>query len=404
MNIGSKIKTPNFFISINKISSSARLLLTGMLLSLLWFIIYYFAKEYFLHPLYFVLPSLLIILVLIVLPKLASRGNANPIDNPTNPLEGVDTSNMQVEQVNLQEQAYNDQSITATTNQIDESLIQQLIDEKINSIAKEFSESKQQVNDALATVNNIKADVESLKKSLKELTEAFETTLVDFKAFQAEIANPLNFMRKYFDQLDIKNLSDPALPLQQSGIDVSNGNGNGNGSGNGKEVNVGRDSNGKGGKKSDDKGNYSREDINSNDNNSKNSKGHVNTSSNGNYDNSISNIIELAESNGITLSKLMELILTIGEFMKVFGSEYAKILDVQCRLLNLSKDAERIVYSIVDMLSRSTLTPEECIISLYRLAFVLGLNDSDADTIYARVKMSVKSEPARLDKVGGMDG
>ncbi len=397
MNIGSKIKTLNFFISINKISSSARLLLTGMLLSLLWFIIYYNAKEYFLHPLYFGLPSLLIILVLIVLPKLASRGNANPIDNPTNPLEGVDTSNMQVEQVNLQEQAYNDQSITATNNQIDESLIQQLIDEKINSIAKEFSESKQQVNDALATVNNINADVENLKKSLKELTEAFETTLVDFKAFQAEIANPLNFMRKYFDQLDIKNLSDPALPLQQSGIDVSNGNGNGNG----KEVNVGRDSNGKDGKKSDGKGNYSREDIN---NNYKNSKGHVNTSSNGNDDNSISNIIELAESNGITLSKLMELILTIGEFMKVFGSEYAKILDVQCRLLNLSKDAERIVYSIVDMLSKSTLTPEECIISLYRLALLLGFNDSDADTIYARVKMNVKSESARLDKVGGMDG
>jgi hypothetical protein len=61
-------------------------------------------------------------------------------------------------------------------------------------------------------------------------------------------------------------------------------------------------------------------------------------------------------------------------------------------LLNLSREAEKIVYSIVDMLSKSTLTAEECVISLYKLASVLGFNDSNADTIYARVKMSIKSE------------
>ncbi len=37
--------------------------------------------------------------------------------------------------------------------------------------------------------------------------------MTDLKAFQAEIANPLNFMRKYFDSMDIKGLSDPTLPL-----------------------------------------------------------------------------------------------------------------------------------------------------------------------------------------------
>jgi hypothetical protein len=383
MNMSSKIKPLNFFVIINnKINSSSRILLTGMLLSLLWFIIYYNAREYFFHPLYFVMPSLLIILILIVLPKLASKGN----NNANNILEGIDTSNMQIEQVQLSSQESlqsQEQPVTASnSNQvaIDESLIQQLIDEKINSIALEFNESKQKVNDALTTVNNIKTDIENLKKSIKELTEAFETTLVDFKAFQAEIANPLNFMRKYFDQLDIKNLSDPTLPLQQSDINTSNNNGYNNGN---DEYSNGN-SNGKALSKDN-----ALDDIK---NNHDDGKGNNSKNNNENKDSPIKDIITLAESNGITLSKLMELILTIGDFMRVFGNEYAKILDVQCKLLNLSKDAEKIVYSIVDMLSKSTLTAEECVISLYKLASVLGFNDSNADTIYARVKMSIKSE------------
>ncbi len=392
--MNSKINPFNFFVIINnKISSSSRILLTGMLLSLLWFIIYYNAREYFFHPLYFVMPSLLIILILIILPKLASKGSNN---NANNILEGIDTSNMQIENVQLSSQeSQSQEQLVAVSNSnqvaIDESLIQQLIDEKINSITLEFNESKQKVNDALTTVNNIKADIENLKKSIKELTEAFETTLVDFKAFQAEIANPLNFMRKYFDQLDIKNLSDPTLPLQQSDISTLNNNGYNNGN---HEYN-----NGNGNVKAlakDDAKDYMK-------NNHNNDRG--NNSKDENKDSSIKDIITLAESNGITLSKLMELILTIGDFMRVFGNEYAKILDIQCKLLNLSKEAEKIVYSIVDMLSKSTLTAEECVISLYKLALVLGFNDSNADTIYARVKMSVKSEhhnARRLDDDRGL--
>jgi len=376
MNIKGKINPLNFFVIINnKLSSSSRILLSGMLVSLLWFMIYYNANEYFLHPLYFILPSILIVLILIVLPALGKKSASNNVT-----MEGIDTSNMQIEEVNLStgsdmnmEQNYNTNGTV-----IDESMLSNMIDEKINSIALEFNESKQKINDALTTVNNIKADIENLKKNINDLTEAFETTLVDFKAFQAEIANPLNFMRKYFDQLDIKNLSDPTLPLQQSDIDISNNNGYNNGN---HEYSNGN-SNDKVLAKDDTK-DYMK-------NNHNNDRG--NNSKDENKDSSIKDIITLAESNGITLSKLMELILTIGDFMRVFGSEYAKILDVQCRLLNLSKEAEKIVYSIVDMLSKSTLTAEECVISLYKLALVLGFNDSNADTIYARVKMSVKSE------------
>lgn len=389
-----QILTPLLFLL--KINSSSRILLTGMLLSLLWFIIYYTAKEYFFHPLYFITPSLLIVLMLTVIPSmLASRlGRSSMAYNSDGNamLQGVDTSNMQVEQVHLSslQEQNNTQLISNNNPVIDESLIQQLIDEKINNIVLEFNESKQKVNDTLTTVNNIKTDVENLKKSMKELTEAFEATLVDFKAFQAEIANPLNFMRKYFDQLDIKSLSDPTLPLQHSDINtISNSNDKYSKGNNDDKV------------LAEDKVNYyeriRREGTQHNNeyshNNNNNSNGNKdNTNSKVDHNNSIKDIIVLAESNGITLSKLMELILTIGDFMRIFGNEYAKILDIQCKLLSLSKEAEKIVYSIVDMLSRSTLTAEECVMSLYKLALVLGFNDSNADTIYARIKMSVKSE------------
>ncbi|MEM4231885.1 MAG: hypothetical protein QXM77_05080 [Candidatus Nitrosocaldus sp.] len=385
-----RIKIPLLFLL--KINFSSRILLTGMLLSLLWFIIYYNAREYFFHPLYFILPSLLIVLTLIALPQLLTKRFANN-NNNSNILEGTDASNMQIEEVKLSQQSPDlnegnaiiaDENIAETSASsvaIDESMIQQMVDEKIASIASSVGEAVQKANDAINIVNTVKTDIENLKKSMKDLTEAFETTLVDFKAFQAEIANPLNFMRKYFDQLNIDALSDPTLPLQKSDININNNNGKHN-----REEDEGSDDHTQ--KGVDNKirsSNMKRESIvtttaKKDDVNIETSKDDAHVSSN--------SILALASANGITLAMLMELILTIGEFMKRFGNEYANILYMQCKLLNLSNEAEKIVYSIVDMLGKSTLTPEECAISLYMLADVLDIKDKDADTLYARLRMS----------------
>ncbi|MEM4320699.1 MAG: hypothetical protein QW475_02505 [Candidatus Nitrosocaldus sp.] len=406
------ITTPLLFLL--KINFSSRILLTGMLLSLLWFIIYYNAREYFFHPLYFILPSLLIVLVLVALPssltKFAKNNMDNSNSNSSDMLAGIDASNIHVEEVKLSQQdsdSNTDNAIITNENTletsarsvaIDESMIQQMVDEKIASIAGSVGEAVQKASDAINTVNAVRTDIDNLKKSMKDLTEAFETTLVDFKAFQAEIANPLNFMRKYFDQLNIDAVSDPTLPLQKSDINIAS-------NGNGKE-------------RHDNDKIADRDTSNSNINDDHDSNEHmlikkkeeegIVTISNSNKNNitdssieklykddtkeaSSKSILSLAQANGITLAMLMELILTIGEFMKRFGNEYANILHVQCKLLNLSNEAEKIVYSIVDMLGKSTLTPEECAVSLYMLADVLGIKDNDADTLYARLRMSIKS-------------
>ncbi len=417
------ITTPLLFLL--RINFSSRILLTGMLLSLLWFFIYYNARGYFFHPLYFILPSLLIVLILVALPPLFARRFTNykmdnysdSNSNSSNMLEGIDTSNMQVEELKLSQQGSgstaegnsltsNEGVMEASTKSvtIDESMIQQIVDERIASIASSVGEAVQKAGDAINVVNSVKADIENLKKSMKDLTEAFETTLVDFKAFQAEIANPLNFMRKYFDQLNIDSLSDPTLPLQRSDINLGNDNGKhdkdevADRSAGNSNSNSGHDSDGQihvrkqgegistVGKSKENMTDTSIKEIDRDDE-AVSSKG----------------ILSLAYSNGITLAMLMELILTIGEFMKRFGNEYANILYMQCKLLNLSNEAEKIVYSIVDMLGKSTLTPEECAISLYMLADVLDIKDKDADTIYARLRMSIKS--SQIDSKGmGVDG
>lgn len=402
------ITTPLLFLL--NINSSSRILLTGMLLSLLWFLIYYNAREYFFHPFYFILPSFLIVFILVALPSLFvkkfmnNNSNNNSSNSSSNMLEDIDTSNMQVEEVKLSQQGSSStvedntvitsEGVVETSTRsvtVDESMIQQIVDEKIASIASSVGEAVQKANDAINIVNTVKTDIENLKKNMKDLTDAFETTLVDFKAFQAEIANPLNFMRKYFDQLNIDVLSDPTLPLQKSDISINSNNNNDG--------------------KYDDTGNHV---SNSNKNHDSNEQAHINKNKkeesiieNGKKSSSITDkgaykddtneasskgILTLAYTNGITLAMLMELILTIGEFMKRFGNEYANILYMQCKLLNLSNEAENIVYSIVDILSRSTLTPEECAISLYMLADVLDIRDKDADTLYARLRMSMNSQ------------
>ncbi|MEM2650158.1 MAG: hypothetical protein QXS82_06230, partial [Candidatus Nitrosocaldus sp.] len=354
-------------------------------------IIYYNAREYFFHPLYFILPSLLIVLTLIALPQLLTKRFANN-NNNSNILEGTDASNMQIEEVKLSQQSpdlnegnaiiagENIAETSASSVAIDESMIQQMVDEKIASIASSVGEAVQKANDAINIVNTVKTDIENLKKSMKDLTEAFETTLVDFKAFQAEIANPLNFMRKYFDQLNIDALSDPTLPLQKSDININN-NGKHN-----REEDEGSDDHTQKGVDNKISSNMKRESIVT----TTAKKDDVNIVETSKDDAHVSSnsILALASANGITLAMLMELILTIGEFMKRFGNEYANILYMQCKLLNLSNEAEKIVYSIVDMLGKSTLTPEECAISLYMLADVLDIKDKDADTLYARLRMS----------------
>lgn len=86
------------------------------------------------------------------------------------------------------------------------SMIEDMVGKKVGEVVTDVTNMK---ND----VASFKGDITALKENIQNLTLSFESSLTDLKAFQAEMVNPLNFMRRYFETMDIKNLSDPMQPL-----------------------------------------------------------------------------------------------------------------------------------------------------------------------------------------------
>lgn len=83
------------------------------------------------------------------------------------------------------------------------------------AVGKKVEEATADVKGLKAEFATFQGDVVKIKQDVQNLTASLETSLTDLKAFQAEMVNPLNFMRKYFEALDIKSLSDPTQTLPQ---------------------------------------------------------------------------------------------------------------------------------------------------------------------------------------------
>ncbi len=254
------------------------------------------------------------------------------------------------------EQNDNQMEEVSQQQSMDESLIQEMIEQKISNIAKEFSSAKQQLDDSISTINNVKGEIDELKKTVNELKTAFETTLVDLKAFQSEITNPLNFMRKYVESLDIKSLSDPLLPLQSENIKKS------------EQDNDSQD-------KVDGKHVEHKEVLFVN-----------NDKIDDDLKRSVNELVSINLNHKISLANMMELIASIGESIKIFGTHYHNVLSTQCKILGLDKEREEILYRIADALNNTKAPVDAYIDSLYRLATILGIKDARVDAIYLKLK------------------
>lgn len=265
-----------------------------------------------------------------------------------------------IEETNIQEETVNEEYNSV---QIDETIIQELIDKKLAATLEDINSTKQQLEDSLNTINGVKSEIGELKNSVNELKSAFETTLVDFKAFQTEIANPLNFMRKYFESIDIKNLSDPTLPL----------------------------------KINDDKISLDKQVHNTDSNIVETIEPKYEEHNNHNGHEEVKEIVENISAHGlditsyinndkVSLASIMELIYSLGEFIEKFGSHYHEVLSTQCKILGLNKEQEELLYSIADTLGKSKTSASTYIESLYKLATIMGIKDESVDTVYAKLK------------------
>ncbi len=281
-----------------------------------------------------------------------------------------------------------DTTVAADTPAFDESRIRELIDQKFEPVEKDLTTFKKDLN-------KIKEDMKITKESVDTLTESFEGTLTDMKAFQAEISNPLNFMRKYFEALDLSNLSDPSLPLRQGILQTQ--------------------------QLAQNYANNQSQNVTPNVQNQNNPMPVIMQAAGSNTTTSVQNspspsaivkgsemdnLVKGSDTNNpmesvmkplfngsLSVANMMAIIELVGEMFEEKGDDCIDLLVEQCKLMGLKPEDEHTIYNIIDMLKNSGMSVEESISQLYRFAKIVGLNDKEADTYYAR--LSAQKRPRR---------
>lgn len=370
---------------------------------------------------YFVIPVSVIASVMIVLPKLTIKNkssvqNTVPTTNdadsllnelitepsqpstqdPTIPPQeekidttGIGGTNSELDALLAGTNLVSDD--TVTTDQVnvtpvmtgfDENKIRDLIDQKFEPVEKDLTTFKKDLN-------KIKEDMKITKESVDTLTESFEGTLTDMKAFQAEISNPLNFMRKYFEALDLSNLSDPSLPLRQ-GVLQANLNAQNSQVANTQAQNVAAPI-------PQIQNNPIPVMVQNSGVNTQTSPPSPNPTTAIARGSEMDNLVHGTDlgpmdsvmkplfSGNLSVANMMAIIELVGEMFEEKGDDCIDLLVEQCKLMGLKQEDEHTIYNIIDMLKNSGMSIEESISQLYRFAKIVGLNDREADAYYARL-------------------
>lgn len=247
-----------------------------------------------------------------------------------------------------------------------ESKVRDLVDQKFEPVEKDLSSFKKDLN-------KIKEDMKTTKDSVDTLTESFEGTLTDMKAFQAEISNPLNFMRKYFESLDLKILQDPSLPLRQQQDDQSVPT---VGPPVEKEtiiVPTGIDT-GKRVEASPSQLSLTKD--------SDQIQSHTPAPDS---KNPMDSVLKPLFSGNLSVGKMMSIVELAGDMLKEQGDDCIDLLIEQCKLMGLKPEDENSIYNIIDMLKNSGMNVEDSLIQLYKFSKIVGLTDPEADSHYSKL-------------------
>lgn len=247
-----------------------------------------------------------------------------------------------------------------------ESKIRDLVDQKFEPVEKDLSSFKKDLN-------KIKEDMKITKDSVDTLTESFEGTLTDMKAFQAEISNPLNFMRKYFESLDLKILQDPSLPLRQQLDDES--------------VPTKTPVKEKEtiiiptGVETGHRVEASPSQLSL----TKDSDQSQNAMQASDSKNPMDSVLKPLFSGNLSVGKMMSIVELAGDMLKEQGDDCIDLLIEQCKLMGLKPEDENSIYNIIDMLKNSGMNVEDSLIQLYKFSKIVGLTDPEADSHYSKL-------------------
>ncbi len=249
---------------------------------------------------------------------------------------------------------------------IGEGKIRDLVDQKFEPVEKDLSSFKKDLN-------KIKEDMKITKDNVDTLTESFEGTLTDMKAFQAEISNPLNFMRKYFESLDLKILQDPSLPLRQQLNDNS--------------VPITESIREKetviipSGIETGQKVEASPSQLSLTKSDDQSQSG----TQSPDYNSSMDSVLKPLFSGNLSVGKMMSIVELAGDMLKEQGDDCIDLLIEQCKLMGLKSEDENTIYNIIDMLKNSGMNVEDSLIQLYKFSKIIGLTDKEADSHYSKL-------------------
>jgi hypothetical protein len=243
--------------------------------------------------------------------------------------------------------------------------VRDLVDQKFEPVEKDLASFKKDLN-------KIKEDMKITKDSVDTLTESFEGTLTDMKAFQAEISNPLNFMRKYFESLDLKILQDPSLPLRQQLDDNSVPT---------KEITREKETiliptgveSGHRVQAEPSQLSLTKTDEK------------LSSQSSSSDTNPMDSVMKPLFSGNLSVGKMMSIVELAGDMLKEQGDDCIDLLIEQCKLMGLKSEDENTIYNIIDMLKNSGMKVEDSLIQLYKFSKIVGLTDREADAHYSKL-------------------
>ena len=246
--------------------------------------------------------------------------------------------------------------------------VRDIVDQKFEPVEKDLSSFKKDLN-------KIKEDMKVTKDSVDTLTESFEGTLTDMKAFQAEISNPLNFMRKYFESLDLKILQDPSLPLRQQFEDESVPT---------KEVTKEKETiliptGAEGGER-----------IQADPSQLSLSAERPAPGIEPKPKDTMDSVMQPLFSGSLSVGKMMSIVELAGDMLKEQGDDCIDLLIEQCKLMGLKPEDEHAIYNIIDMLKNSGMNVEDSLIQLYKFSKIVGLTDKEADAHYSKLMAAKK--------------
>ncbi len=389
-----KIITSNPLFLITRLSSKTRIFATVSIIACYGLFLYELLPEYlFSFPTslyYFVIPVVIIAAILVGIPKFMvkkmpnqpDQGSDHGVVQSESPIENVSfevpkqesgmimTNNISggtISDIIMPSPSSQGETMVAPTMTqpvVDENVLNDMVTRAVDPFQRELARMQDAVSD-------VRVEINSIRSTIQDLTLTFETSLTDLKAFQTEIANPLNFMRKYFDSMDIKGLSDPTLPLhaEQPSIHFVNNAENSMPS-------------------NPDQQSETSQTVTTNNS--------LPTTTATKQTEEVQPKQELQESipftqlfNGsLTLGKLMTTTTILEEILQTVDRSSIDILIEQCKLMGLRQEDERVIYNIINLMDQSGLSVKEILIMLYKFGKVMGIADKEADLTYAKLIMN----------------